>query len=233
MIKYMSVVLGVSLLLTGCAAKNEKVENTELDVPKKIEQETPGQDVGFWVPEPIPSDLQEKMIGKSMIENGEVSFDNLRVINVHHCDYQGQDKDGVIVVNEKVADEVSDIFKELYEKRYPIEKIGLIDDYDANDVASMVANNTSSFCFRYIEGTKKISKHGYGLAIDINPKCNPQVTKGKVYPSTSDRYADRELEEIGMIKKGDDCYNAFISRGWTWGGDWNSTKDYQHFEKDV
>lgn len=38
----------------------------------------------------------------------------------------------------------------------------------ANDNKSMSANNTSAFNYRVISGTKKLSNHSYGLAIDIN-----------------------------------------------------------------
>ena len=34
-----------------------------------------------------------------------------------------------------------------------------------------------------------------------------------------------------MIEKGDKVYEIFKSKGYTWGGDWNSLKGYQHFEK--
>jgi len=34
-----------------------------------------------------------------------------------------------------------------------------------------------------------------------------------------------------MIRKGDLCYQLFIDHGFTWGGEWKSLKDYQHFQK--
>jgi hypothetical protein len=33
------------------------------------------------------------------------------------------------------------------------------------------------------------------------------------------------------ITKGDLCYKLFIKHGFSWGGEWKSKKDYQHFEK--
>ena len=123
-----------------------------------------------------------------------------------------------------------DIFKELYEEKYPIEKIRLIDEYDAIDEKSMEDNNTSAFCYRVIEGTNKLSNHAKGCAIDINPLQNPQVINGIAYPKKAEQYVDRTLSMKGMIKKGDSIYKAFIKRGWSWGGDWKNP-DYQHFEK--
>lgn len=57
---------------------------------------------------------------------------------------------GEMIVNSKLADEVLEIFKAAYEIEYPIEKIKLIDEYDANDELSMSDNNTSCFCYRFI-----------------------------------------------------------------------------------
>lgn len=77
----------------------------------------------------------------------------------------------------------------------------MIDEYKADDESSMKDNNTSSFCYRLIAGTKVLSKHGKGVAIDINPLYNPQVKNGTVYPSISKPYADRSKNVKGMIKK--------------------------------
>lgn len=107
----------------------------------------------------------------------------------------------------------------------------MIDEYSANDELSMSDNNTSSFCYRLVNNTKFISKHSKGLAIDINPLYNPQVKNNTVYPANGKPYIDRNKNVKGMIKKGDACYNAFILRGWKWGGNWKNVKDYQHFEK--
>ena len=232
--RYLGVALCATLLLSGCSSDKVEPKPTELDVPETIEQETPSPgvaEVTYWEPQVISQELRDEMLGKSMVENSEVTFDDLRLINVQHYGFDGEIHDGEIVVNTLVAGEVSEIFKELYDAKYPIEKISRIDEYDAKDLASMEANNTSAFCFRYIEGTNTVSNHGYGFAIDINPKYNPQVTNGKVYPESSREYSDRSRDDVGMIHPNDACYNAFISRGWTWGGDWKSTKDYQHFEK--
>jgi hypothetical protein len=127
-----------------------------------------------------------------------------------------------------------EIFKELFEARFPIEKIRLIDEYEANDNKSMADNNTSSFCFREIDGKPgKLSKHSYGVAIDINPVQNPYVYMDKVSPEAGREYLDRSKVTKGMIVKDDVCYKAFINRGWTWGGDWKNEKDYQHFQKSL
>jgi hypothetical protein len=146
-------------------------------------------------------------------------------------DFNGETQTGEMIVSAGVAADVIDIFEMLYLNRYPIEKIRLIDHYEADDGLSMADNNTSAFNFRFMTNSTKISKHGYGLAIDINPVQNPYISGNAVLPPSGAEYADRTDVRPGMIVKGDECYSIFISRGWEWGGDWNNPKDYQHFEK--
>ena len=96
----------------------------------------------------------------------------------------------------------------------------LIDDYGANDEKSMAANNTSAFNYRVISGTTKLSNHSYGMAIDINPRINPWVKGNKVSPANGKVYK----------QKNDTAYKIFKKYGFSWGGEWRSSKDYQHFE---
>lgn len=60
---------------------------------------------------------------------------------------------------------------------------------------------------------------------------NPYITENSILPVNAYIYKNRANYVQGMILKNDVCYNAFTKRGWTWGGDWNTKKDYQHFEK--
>ena len=78
-----------------------------------------------------------------------------------------------------------------------------------------------------------LSKHALGLAIDINPLVNPYIKAGITLPSNAHSYVDRTQDVIGMIKTNDDVVKIFKKHGWTWGGDWEAIKDYQHFEKDI
>ena len=126
--------------------------------------------------------------------------------------------------------------QELYDAKYQIEKIKLIDDYDANDDKSMADNNSSAFCYRVVDGTDVLSDHSYGMAVDINPLYNPYVRTEygdrNILPVNATEYADRTKDFAHKIEKGDICYNAFIKRGFKWGGEWEGTVDYQHFYKE-
>ena len=99
----------------------------------------------------------------------------------------------------------------------------------------MRANNSSAFNFRYISGTKSLSRHSRGMAVDINPLYNPYVryrgSRTLVEPANAKPYVDRSKDFPYKIVKGDLCYRLFKKYGFTWGGDWKNSKDYQHFEK--
>jgi hypothetical protein len=142
---------------------------------------------------------------------------------------------GELIVNKGIASDIVDIFRELYEKKYPIEQMVLVDEYDADDNTSMAANNTSSFNYRPVPGSTHLSKHALGLAIDINPLYNPYIQYTKkdtvILPLEGSKYADRTLDCPYYINKNDLCYKAFTKRGFTWGGFWKTEPDYQHFQK--
>ena len=236
-LKLSSIVL-ISFLFTGCENKMEKIElndviSIEEDV-KELNLKEELEDSPVFTKSEIPVHIKQKMLGNSMPEDATISFDELSYLRVSHIDYNGKTQVGEMIVNNKLADEVLDIFRDIYIAGFPIEKIKLIDDYGASDHKSMIDNNSSSFCYRTIAGTSQVSNHGLWVSIDINPFYNPHVlkSKGTVDPPEASKYADRSLDEIGMIKRNDAVYEAFISRGWTWGGNWNNP-DYQHFEKNI
>ena len=184
----------------------------------------------------IPDAVFERMQGKSFPVGCKVSRNDLRYLRIKHYDLQGKVHEGEMICNKRIANDLIDIFKELYRQKYPIERMRLIDDYDADDEKSMRANNTSCFCYRRVEGYNKLSNHSMGMAVDINPLYNPlykRYSNGKelVQPSNAKRYCDRKASFNYKIVKGDLLYRLFVNHGFEWGGDWHSKKDYQHFEK--
>lgn len=182
----------------------------------------------------IPDYIYKNMLGKSIpFENkDDVDIDTLSYLQVSYFGFDNQYHNGEMIVNSKIADEIIKIFKELYDIKYPIEKIRLIDEYNADDELSMSDNNSSCFCYRIISGTQKISKHAKGIAIDINPLYNPYVTKDFVSPIAGILYVDRNVNTEHQINENDPLYKIFAKYGWAWGGNWKNKKDYQHFEKD-
>ncbi len=70
-----------------------------------------------------------------------ISYDDLRYIKIRHYDFEGNVKEGELIVNKKLAKEVTQIFYELYQAKYPLESVRLVDDFGepGDDNLSMAA----------------------------------------------------------------------------------------------
>ena len=186
--------------------------------------------------QPIPDSVFLRMKGRSWPEGCTVRRADLRYLRLSHFDAEKKEHVGEMVCNKAIANDLLEIFRELYRQKYPIQRIRLIDDYEAEDERSMRDNNTSCFCYRTVSGTTKLSKHATGMAVDINTLYNPYVRTGKdgrriVEPATATEYVDRRKSFPYKIVKGDLLYRLFLQHGFTWGGSWRTMKDWQHFEK--
>ncbi len=186
----------------------------------------------------LSSEAPPNILSDEEMASLAVSYEDLRYMNILYYDFNGDVQTGELICNKTIADDLIEIFYELYKNEYQIESVRLIDDYNGDDTASMKANNTSCFNYRPVDGTSSLSKHALGCAIDINPFYNPYVVfnKGKagetyISPAGSEIYADRSKVFAYKIDENDLCYKLFKEHGFTWGGNWNSCKDYQHFQK--
>lgn len=186
--------------------------------------------------EAISDAVFQRMQGKTYKKECTIPRHSLRYVKVLHINGSGKTQLGELVCSEAVAKDLVEIFRALYDAAYPIERMVLIDNYDAQDEPSMSANNTSCFNFRFIAGTKKLSNHSRGRAIDINPLYNPYVKRRAngtlfVSPEKGRPYADRTKTFKYKISHKDLCFKLFKKHGFIWGGDWRSLQDFQHFEK--
>ena len=181
--------------------------------------------------QPIPDEVKARMQGKSMPEKAKISYDELRYLTLYYYDFDGHLQQGEMVCNKAIAHDLLCIFKALFAKAYPIYSIRLVDDFNADDEASMEANNTSCFNYRNRSGVNMLSQHAYGMAVDINPLQNPCVRGSRTRPATAQDYVDRSQDFPHKIDENDFCKKTFESYGFRWGGRWRSVKDYQHFEK--
>ena len=185
----------------------------------------------FFIAQPVPEHVQSRMIGKSLPKGAVTRIEDLRYLTLPYYDFEGQIQIGEMVCHKRIAHDLLVIFSTLFRAEYPIYSIRLVDDFDGDDDASMKANNTSCFNYRTVRGTNHLSRHAYGLAVDVNPLQNPWVVGKTVYPPTAAEYADRSKDFPHKIDKNDLCYKVFISRGFLWGGIWIGSRDYQHFQK--
>ncbi len=238
------LLLAAALLPTACSDNDE--EKSRLTAAKPASYQ-PGDTVSdatlqayghgsFFYVTQIPDTIFTLMQGRSFKAECTVPRDSLRYLRCLHTDKDGHAIVGEMVLNKNVAESVLEIFLQLYTAHYPIERMRLVDYWEADDEMSMRDNNSSSFNFRFISHTQTVSKHGLGLAIDINTLYNPYhkyLPDGTeiIEPATGAPYLDRERDFAYKINKGDLCYRLFTAAGFSWGGDWQDRKDYQHFEK--
>jgi len=154
----------------------------------------------------------------------------LRLLRADYWGFDGRVHRGELIVHRDHARRILRVLKRLFQARYPIQRLRLVDAYRADDDRSMAANNTSGFNCRQVSGSSSWSEHAFGRAIDLNPLRNPYVTRGgRVSPPAGRPYANRARRAAGMIHAGDGVVRAFAAAGWRWGGSWSGSRDYQHF----
>lgn len=177
----------------------------------------------------LNSDYKNKLLNR-FDDSFKNIVDNLVEINVKYYNFNNEISNGTLICNRLIADKLINIFNELFENKYKIEKINLIDDYYFDDILSMEDNNTSCFNYRKIINTDRLSLHSYGLAVDINPLYNPCYLKnGVILPWNGEKYYNRFNNFEHKIDTNDLCYKLFIKNGFEWGGLW-PFQDYHHFQ---
>jgi hypothetical protein len=157
-----------------------------------------------------------------------VPLSRLRLLTMTYWGFDSRAHTGEMVVSARVATDVISVFRTLYEARWPIRSMRLVDDFGGSDDASMAADNTSAFNCRAVTGGGGWSEHSYGEAIDLDPLENPYVSGSTVLPPAAAGYLDRPARP-GVIHPDDIAVRAFGAIGWTWGGTWTSPQDFQHF----
>ncbi len=187
--------------------------------------------------------VYNRINGKTYVENPNIALSDLRYLKMLHYNFDGNVQVGEMIVNKSIADSTLAAFYSLYLSKYPIKQMHLADDFwygnsSLTDDVCMLVDNTSCFNYRVIQGTTKISKHSLGLAIDINPHENPYakvLSDGSLSMFKPELYADGYLvnreSKPYAITTADIAYKVFTANGFVWGGNWNSVKDYQHFER--
>lgn len=185
---------------------------------------------------PIPDAVWSRMQGRSWRPDLPCARrEALALLRVPYWDFAGRPQWGSLIVARAVAKDVAQAFRDIFDsRRFRIAKMRLIDDYDGSDDASMDDNNTSAFNCRRVAGGGGLSKHALGLAIDINPVQNPYRDSRETAPRAGRAYdepRERKPGTIGLITRGDVVTRAFARIGWSWGGDFRRSKDYQHFAR--
>ncbi len=155
---------------------------------------------------------------------------DLRRVEVNFHDWDGGIQRGVLVVNRDVADDVTEIFTDIFDAEFPIRSMKPIEQYAGDDNASMAADNTSAYNCRQAgqaNSPATFSPHANGRAIDINPRENPWLDpRCDCFMPTAKNAA--RTPGKGKILEGGPVWRSFTKRGWIWQD--IATPDYQHFD---
>jgi hypothetical protein len=185
----------------------------------------------------LPTRLEASLVKTNSWHPGcPVGLSDLRLLTVTHWGWDGRPRTGQLVVHGNVAQPLRQVFRRLYQLRFPIRHMRLADMYGPRRARPEDGDITGSFrCRQSVpspcvggNASGRWSNHAYGYAIDINPVENPYVGCGQTRDPASVRYMDRSRLRKGMVTPG--VVRAFRAIGWGWGGDWSGdTKDYMHF----
>jgi hypothetical protein len=155
----------------------------------------------------------------------------LRYVMVSFWGFDERAHTGELLVHTEVADDLVEVFRRLFDARFPIEEMRITRPDELTAAPTGDGNNTSAFVCRPAVGSRRWSQHAYGLAVDINPFHNPYQRDGLVLPELASAYLDRDDVRPGMILRGDIVTTTFAELGWEWGGDWRSFTDPHHFSR--
>jgi D-alanyl-D-alanine carboxypeptidase-like protein len=181
--------------------------------------------------DPVPDDVVERSTWRPVCP---ISLDGLSYLTMTYWGFDHEAHTGEMIVNATVAEQITGVFRKLYEARFEIEEMRVVtlkEQRDQHKAPTGDTNVTSSFECRRATLNSTWSMHAVGLAIDINPFHNPYVRGDLVAPELATAYADRTWVRPGMVLEGGVVSDAFDAIGWGWGGRWNSFKDYMHFSQ--
>jgi hypothetical protein len=158
----------------------------------------------------------------------EQIVDSLALVDVFYYSFDDKRHQGQIIVNNDLEEDIYEIFALIEKIKFPVGRVIPIVAYGWDDHSSMADNNSSSFNFRVIEGTTKLSLHSFGRAVDINPVQNPVIYPNGVIVPEGAKYSP---PTAGTFSAKNPVVQKFVKRGWHWGGNFEQSKDYHHFEK--
>lgn len=181
--------------------------------------------------------LAREMRGTTWRRGCPVPLSDLRLLRFNYWGFDGVIKRGPIVVNASIAEDVLWVFRQLFDARFPMKRVGLAREFreerletDPHTRRSVTASFNCRVVVTPAGAGDEFSQHAYGLAVDVNPLQNPYVSEdGWVRNRFARLYVDRSRNYPGMIQDGDVVVRAFAAIGWGWGGDWSGGPDYMHF----
>ncbi|MEU4670686.1 M15 family metallopeptidase [Amycolatopsis sp. NPDC023774] len=175
---------------------------------------------------PVPADVLARSTWQAACP---VRSTDLRYVTLSFWGFDGRAHTGELVVNRTGAQAVVTVFAKLFAKRFPLEEMRVTSPQELDAPPTGDGNDTSAFVCRPVRGETNWSAHAYGLAVDVNPFCNPYTKGPLVLPELASAYLDRSHVRPGMVVAGGPVVRDFAAVGWSWGGAWTSPVDRMHF----
>ena len=162
--------------------------------------------------------VTEALVGRGVPESVKK---DLVVLDVPYWDFSGGHRTGRIVCHAAVAPDLKGLFDTLFLSGYSLTSVQPVSEFGFSDSLSMLADNTSAFNWRKVKGTRRMSAHALGLAIDIAPLRNPFEHRRGTRPAG----ARHDLRVPGTLSDTSLAVRYLRARGWWWGGRWASGRD--------
>src|SRR5213080_4061775 len=138
-----------------------------------------------------------------------VPLSHLRVLTVRIWGWDNRAHTGQLIVNQDVTDDLTVVFRKLYELRFPIRHMQIADYYGPKAQRPKDTDISESFECRQAAAspcgglahktTGHWSEHAYGHAIDLNSVENPYVGCGQSRDPRAQKYFDRSRHLKGMV----------------------------------
>jgi len=91
---------------------------------------------------------------------------NQTLLDVMYYTTDGLIHNGQIIIDRRLVDDVDQVFQIAFDIKFPFVSVIPVSQFDWSDADSMAHNNTSGFNYRETTGSRKLSNHAYGYAID-------------------------------------------------------------------
>ncbi len=192
-------------------SKKEEVEAEEAEIEIIIDSDLSWEDAMINLKPEVPSEVIE----------------SLEMISVEYFGLDGKLHRGQVIIHADLVADIQEIFAFSREIQFPMAKVIPISQFGWSDDISMFENNSHGFDWRLATGLDWISHHGYGRAIDINPRQNPYYKNNIMLPANG----TYDITDPGTLHANHPRVLKFKELGWQWGGDWRVPHDLHHFQK--
>ncbi|HYH34764.1 MAG TPA: M15 family metallopeptidase, partial [Nocardioides sp.] len=154
----------------------------------------PGRGYASRIVSPAP----RAVVDRSTWEPGcPVAPDDLAWLRLTFWGFDAERHTGELLTHATVARDLDTVFRRLWESRFPMEQVGIVETIDEDAPPTGDGNGTGSFVCRAITGGSSYSQHAYGLAVDVNTFQNPYAREDLVIPELASAYLDRDRVRPG------------------------------------